>query len=187
MIDIETLGVGFNAPVVSIGAVDFNPDTGQLGDTFYQNISVKSNLELGLVIDANTLQWWFTKAVDAARQNLFQDTVLLCDALEALSNFIKCHTDSEQNLRIWSNGPSFDIAILENLYDKLDMTTPWNYRDARDTRTLMDVCYPFIRVYDLVKLEDGAVKHNALTDAMIQARYVCRLWSHLRTLQTNPD
>ena len=48
MIDLETMGNKPNAPVVSIGAVFFEPSTGELGEEFYHVVSLKSSMDGGL-------------------------------------------------------------------------------------------------------------------------------------------
>lgn len=45
MIDLETMGKKPNAPIVSIGAVFFNPQSGELGPEFYAVVSLESAME----------------------------------------------------------------------------------------------------------------------------------------------
>lgn len=40
MIDLETMGSGPYAPIISIGAVFFDPNTGAIGDDFQVNVSL---------------------------------------------------------------------------------------------------------------------------------------------------
>ena len=47
MIDCETLGLAFNAPIISIGAVFFNRHTGNIGPTFYVEIDIQQALDHG--------------------------------------------------------------------------------------------------------------------------------------------
>ena len=42
MVDLETLSTKPNAAIVSIGAVFFDPKTGELGDTYYQVIDIET-------------------------------------------------------------------------------------------------------------------------------------------------
>ena len=42
MVDIETLGTGPDAVIKSLGAVDFDPQTGEIGtDCFHQVVELK--------------------------------------------------------------------------------------------------------------------------------------------------
>jgi len=45
MIDLETLGTKVDAPVLSIGAVEFNLETGKLGQEFYCVLDLQSQLD----------------------------------------------------------------------------------------------------------------------------------------------
>ncbi|MBJ5080118.1 3'-5' exoribonuclease, partial [Salmonella enterica subsp. enterica serovar Corvallis] len=49
MIDLETMGKKPNAPVVSIGAVFFDPQSGEIGPEFYTAVSLESAMEQGAV------------------------------------------------------------------------------------------------------------------------------------------
>jgi DNA polymerase III epsilon subunit-like protein len=64
MIDIETLGLGPGATILSIGAVRFSTDG--LGEEFYREISLQSCQAVGLEIDADTLEWWLEQDGDVA-------------------------------------------------------------------------------------------------------------------------
>jgi exodeoxyribonuclease VIII len=55
MVDIESMGKGSDAPVVSIGAVFFDPATGRLGPDFYKVIGLESAMAWGGAPDASTM------------------------------------------------------------------------------------------------------------------------------------
>jgi hypothetical protein len=44
MLDLETMGNKPNAPIVAIGAVFFDPATGELGPQFYTAVNLASEL-----------------------------------------------------------------------------------------------------------------------------------------------
>lgn len=46
MLDIETLGNQSNSVITSLGAVEFNLETGETGREFWQNIDVQSCLDV---------------------------------------------------------------------------------------------------------------------------------------------
>jgi DNA polymerase III epsilon subunit-like protein len=60
MLDLETLGTGNNACILSIGAVKFDPFGEGLQDDsrFEVFIDPQSCTDAGLVIDASTVMWW---------------------------------------------------------------------------------------------------------------------------------
>ncbi len=47
MIDLETMGKNKDAPIVSIGAVFFTPETGDIGQEFYTVVSLESAMGQG--------------------------------------------------------------------------------------------------------------------------------------------
>ena len=65
MIDLESMGKKPNAPIVSIGAVFFNPLTGELGQEFYMAVSLESAMDQGAVPDGDTILWWLKQSSEA--------------------------------------------------------------------------------------------------------------------------
>lgn len=57
MIDLETMGTNTSAPIVAIGAVFFNPQTGEIGPVFYIVISLVDAMNTGAVPDGGTIEW----------------------------------------------------------------------------------------------------------------------------------
>ena len=55
MVDLETLGNGSESVIISIGAVEFDPETGELGREFYKVVDAQSCVDAGLKIDASTV------------------------------------------------------------------------------------------------------------------------------------
>jgi len=60
MIDLETMGTGPNSLVIAIGAVFFEPETGELGEEFYINIDWQSGIDAGLEMNADTVRSYFS-------------------------------------------------------------------------------------------------------------------------------
>jgi len=61
-------------------------------------------------------------------------------------------------------------VIIENICRSLQQAVPWKFWDVRDTRTLFDLADVQV---------DVAGKHNALTDAVAQARAVQQSYKKL--------
>lgn len=169
-LDIETAGKGPNAAIVSIGAVVFDPLTGELGSEFYQVIKLASSANYGQ-LDADTLQWWFKQTPEA--QAVFNDTsaVSLRTALELFSAWLE-QTGPVKTRMVWGNGPAFDNVIVSSAYNAIEIKTPWYFNNDRCVRTILNMARDICRIDPkvLVKLEGTA--HNALDDAKYQARYV---------------
>ncbi|ELV1121539.1 3'-5' exoribonuclease, partial [Escherichia coli] len=54
MIDLETMGKNPDAPIISIGAIFFDPQTGEMGPEFSKTIDLET---AGGVIDRDTIKW----------------------------------------------------------------------------------------------------------------------------------
>lgn len=87
MVDLETMGNGPYAPVISIGAVFFDPNTGETGEEFSVNISLESSMRYLARPDASTILWWLEQS-EEARKSLTSNTQELSTALSWLSEFI---------------------------------------------------------------------------------------------------
>ena len=124
MIDLETMGNKSYSAIVSIGAVKFDIKTGETGETFYRNINLQSSLDAGLQIDVDTVLWWMNQN-EEARKKLTESTVVLQQALEDFSKF------SSKEYEIWGNSARFDIGLLQNAYNKLNMPICWDFRKER--------------------------------------------------------
>ena len=124
MLDIETMGSESYSAIVSIGAVEFDIETGETGKEFYTNIDLQSCLDAGLVVTAGTVMWWMQQNEDA-RKKLTEDTIPLKEALLKFGSFCtKRH-------QVWGNSARFDCGILQNAYNKMDIQLPWNYGSER--------------------------------------------------------
>lgn len=164
-IDLETLGVSRNNPVIlSIGAVRFDAETGKLGAEFYVEIDLDDAIRNGH-IDGSTLRWWFTQAPRA--RDVFSEKPqkqYLGEALQNLATFVR----STDNPNVWFNGPAEDNAWLKSAYNVFGLDVPWHFTKARDLRTIREAAQ-----LDGTEVKDVGTHHNALDDAKYQALIVC--------------
>jgi hypothetical protein len=168
MIDLETMGQRFDAPVVAIGAVYFDPDTGKLGDEFYASINIEDSFKVGRA-DGSTVKWWMQQG-DAARMAAIKGGESVFDALKRFDAYYRSGSP------VWGNGATFDITILEYTYGRLGGSAPWKFWDVRDCRTIKDLGS---HLGVDTKVQQG-VAHNALDDAKSQARWVSEMWMALK-------
>ena len=158
MLDIETLGTDPGAAILSIGAVAFD-ENGPTGATFHRQIRLTSCQTAGLEIDAETLAWWLDQD-DAAKGVLTGGE----DLETVLGEFIEWYRDYNPS-EVWANSPSFDCAILEAAFEAVGRREPWTYYEQRDVRTIRNLPAA-------VALDRTGIEHDALDDAMHQAREV---------------
>jgi len=159
MHDLETLSLKPNAVIVSLGAVVFTKD-GTL-DTFYQPISLR---QPDRHLDHSTITWWMGQPLEA-REVFMQPNGSLHAVLSMYAEFLY-----RNNLDggIWANGADFDNVVLTDAYQYCDMAVPWNYSKSR--------CYRTIRgLYPEIQLPFSGTRHNALADAMHQAKHLLKI------------
>lgn len=176
MVDLETLGTVASAVILSIGAVKFDLESDKIDDAgFYASLSIESNLDLGRRIQEDTLLWWLKQ--DAAAQQVFHEPKMaIGEALSDLSDWI-----GTGDYQIWSNGADFDIPMLSHAYNQVGLKTPWKFWNARCFRTYKNM--PGARD---IRVQAG-VKHNALSDAVSQARTVQAIHAALFSKKSAPD
>ncbi|WFZ15509.1 3'-5' exoribonuclease [Escherichia marmotae] len=176
MIDLETMGKKSNAPIVVIGAVFFDPQTGEIGPTFYIVISLVDAMDTGAVPDGSTIEWWLAQSSEA-RSAILVDQVKLVDALIQFREFINEYSN-EKFVQVWGNGATFDNTILRTSYERLNIPCPWRYYNDRDVRTIVELGKTIDFDARTVIPFEG-VRHHALDDARHQAKYVSAIWQKL--------
>lgn len=170
MIDLETLGTSPDAPVLSIGAVYFDPATGRMGKEFHVKLNFVEGCR-GRQIDPSTVEWWMGQSDEARSALTSGGSYDQYEALTSFGMFLK------EDVRVWGNGATFDISMLENLYRQLGRTIPWKYYNVRDVRTVVAMAKGILNRDDFTF---KGIKHDALADAIHQAKYVSAMWMILR-------
>ena len=179
MLDLETWGMNPGSAIASIGAVAFDPH-GVEPTVYglYHNISRESCLGVGLKLDQRTVDWWAAPERAEARAALELQQVSLAEALADFSMLYKSYADVAAKAdRLWSNGPSFDEAILGAAYPALGQEPPWRYNAGRDCRTIYDL-------HGLKLQHTVGTFHHALDDAREQALLVQEAYRRQRSTET---
>ncbi|HDZ1287254.1 TPA: 3'-5' exoribonuclease [Klebsiella pneumoniae] len=179
MVDMETMGKKPNAPIVSIGAVLFDPATGILGETFYKVVSLESAVSWGAEIDPSTVIWWLKQSSEARSAIVNDDAIKLDDALLMFTDFVEENvTGGRKKAQVWGNGATFDNTILRSSFDLACLDCPWDYWNDRDVRTMVELGRA-IGFDPKTAIPFEGDRHNALADAQHQARYVSAIWQRL--------
>jgi len=173
MLDLETMGFKGDAAIISIGAIAFDPENDTLGESFYVNVDLSSCIESGLTVDGATIEWWIQQS-DEAKAMLFKDAVELEEALTKFTDYIL----QFRNVKVWGNGLGFDNVIIKNAYKAVGKERPWNDFQDRDMRTMIDITKSIFGSQPKVK---KGVAHNALDDAIFQAKTICSYWQLLKS------
>jgi exodeoxyribonuclease VIII len=164
MVDLETMGNGPRAAVIAIGAVEMDFVASRIGETFYRVVDLESSVRAGLEMDASTVLWWL-KQSDEARLAITQPGQSLGQALVDFSAWMQPHGE-KKDLCVWGNGAAFDNVILASAYKAANIGMPWSHQSDR--------CYRMVRALypEIPAGPDTGTKHNALDDAVYQARHL---------------
>lgn len=167
MIDIETCGTGVDACVLTIAAQTFDPlqRTPEYSDRWYY-ARVDPDSQPDRNISQGTIDWWATQPREAQEEAFGEEgRIPLLQALQEL------HRLTWQCKRVWANGPTFDMNILEHAYKSYNVVLPWQYYNVRDARTVYSLC-PGLNKYP--------ASHHALEDCR---RQIDLLWDTLEFLK----
>ena len=162
MLDLETMGTGTLAPIVSIGAVKFDLKTGATGEELYYNISLKDSMNRGMNPDARTIEWWLEQSIDARKHLFDPEPVELEHALGKFYDFAKgCY--------VWGNGATFDNRLITEAFRLIGMKTSWKYSQDMDVRTLVRLGE--MNGIDYKSVVMDGISHCAIDDAKFQIAY----------------
>ena len=173
MIDLETMGKNPDAPIISIGAIFFDPQTGDMGPEFSKTIDLET---AGGVIDRDVIKRWLKQSREA-QSAIMTDEIPLDDALLQLREFID-ENSGEFFVQVWGNGANFENTILRRSYERQGIPCPWRYYNDRDVRTIVELGKA-IDFDARTAIPFEGERHNALDDARYQAKYVSAIWQKL--------
>lgn len=159
MVDLETMGTRPGSVIVSLGAIEFDPNTARLGRTFYQTCSIASSVDVGLAMDPQTVSWWLGQSEDARKELIDAKG----DLKSTLLDFSRWLGSTET--KMWGCGSDFDNALLAEAYNRAGEAVPWKFWNNRCYRTMKSL-------FPKVKLEREGTHHNALDDAIYQAKHL---------------
>jgi DNA polymerase III epsilon subunit-like protein len=175
MVDLETLHTVASGVIMSIGAVRFDLNSEAIdNDGFYASISIQSNLDAGRQISEDTVIWWMQQS-PAAQLVFTEKKTSLEDALVSFTEWFGTSKNAERQ-NIWSNGADFDLPMLAHAYHLYGMTVPWKFWNARCART-----YKNLPVAATLPKPEPTVKHNAMSDALAQAKHMQAIQKAMKT------
>ena len=174
MLDIETMGNEHNAAIIQVGACYFDRETGKIGKTFKENVDLRSSIEAGLTVNADTIYWWLEQSDEARLSILAKPRRKITPVLNDLKAFAK------KAKNIWCHA-TFDIVVVNNALISCGFK-PLHYKYGRDIRTLTDLAQSkkdqFVR---------EGTHHDALDDCIFQVKYCTAAMRTLSGKRNNPD
>lgn len=165
--DIETLGTAPGSVVVSIGLVRFNPqlDRVQAAEELTPGslkvvLNLQESLDEDFKISASTFKWWLGQSKEAQKATFDHPEVYdLVEGLVAVAEYFK------KGDKVWGNGASFDIPLVEAYFNKFRSVLPWGYSRVRCYRTLREM-----NDYDASLVPNNLLAHDCVADAIYQAQ-----------------
>lgn len=178
MWDLETLRQRPGCVILSVGAVGFDPETGELGPEFYEVISKQSCIDATLHIDSDTLAWWMKQSPEA-RKVLAEAELPIARPLGGVLSELTAwfHKNFGPDVFVWGNGSDFDNAILAHAYRAVRQRQPWKFWNSGCHRTLK-------RLRPGIEIVRQGTHHNALDDARDQAVQALKIFGNINR---NPD
>jgi len=164
MIDLEGLGTGPDTTILTIAAQAFDPFGNQeFTQQYYARVTLESQETRS--IQQGTIDWWATQPA-AARDEAFNEAgrIPLDQALDELGKLIW------HSKRIWAQGPTYDMNILEHAYKSYGKPIPWQFYAVRDSRTVFSL-WP--------GLPKPPTSHHALEDCRRQIALLQDTLKHL--------
>lgn len=163
MLDIETLGSYYDAVVLTIGAVKFDPFTNVEPHSYLSLVlDVDEQVEKGRHISKDTLAWWGGQPKDIRNEAFRTDRSPVPDCLNKLNEW------SKDCSKIWCQGPSFDMPILNSLYRDFGIELGWKFWNERDSRTITSMMRNFAD-YKKSVMKNA---HTVIGDCVAQAKCV---------------
>jgi exodeoxyribonuclease VIII len=173
-IDLETFGLKSNCPVISLGAVVYTYGQGIYG-SFHRYFDLDEQFRNGRIPQSDTIRWWLNQG-ESARQSISRNQTFSVDDVtdefyewwrEDVDDPIQDWAeddDPELGAHVMSNGPAFDISILDSLFTEV----PWHYRNVRCFRSMVD-WFGSVKINDDQLPPALSIRHDALSDAYRQA------------------
>jgi exodeoxyribonuclease VIII len=190
MIDIETLGTTAGSPVVTIGAVLFDPFKCDTSECLVQRainirVDISDSVNLSLGVDGNTIRWWFEQEDEAIKALVGDDCIPMKEALLKLRRYCTDrgrHVSEEffddlhkmpKASTFWAKDPDFDMQLLRYYYEHPDMKVPlpWDFWDCMSVRTIQALAWPEGKEARPV-FKVAGVAHDARWDAITQAMQI---------------
>jgi exodeoxyribonuclease VIII len=173
MLDLETMGNNYGSVICSIGAVEFDLASGDIGRKFYEKVSIQSCLDLGLRVTGSTIEWWLAQSEEARKELYDKNGKNITEVLYLFRTFLELL--GTENLQVWGNGVRFDLSILESAYRASRKENPWKYVLERDVRTLVsfapDIKNNWMRT---------GIHHNPIDDCINQIGYCSAIYNKLK-------
>lgn len=163
LIDIEALGLRPGCAIIELAAVEFFPETGEIGEEF----EVMIEPQAPFTADLETLEWH-------GKQGTWPRP--LADVVESLGSALWAFEDwlgrlDDEVEAFWAWGATYDFPLLDAAYVFSGNAPPWKYWQQRCARTVWQTAFG--------DRKHGKRPHKALEDAKAAAVDLMAAMEHL--------
>jgi len=176
MLDLETMGLGLKPAILSIGAVQFDIKTGEIGNKFHYKVNLQSSIDAGLDVTASTIQFWASQGKEslAYLNDALKSDIELKFALERYVEFVKSCGD---NIILWGNGAKADNVWIESALDAFKIKNPVSYRNESCYRTMITA---YCNKHGWPSINFEGVKHYPIDDCLYQIKLLTFVMNELK-------
>jgi len=133
-LDLETLDLRPSAVITEIAAVEFDPQSFDIGRRLDLHLSADDQVMLGRTVDPETVTWH----EEQGHSIKMAEGLNLALALSKLHDWVS----AVEPERVWAWGPDFDRPVLESACRRIDLEIPWPYFNTMDARTIWNLAFP---------------------------------------------
>lgn len=197
MLDIETLGLDGDAPIIQIAAQAFDIKTGTLFDNKELNIfrpiehvndARGTSIAFWLNENAEKLKSYtvyelnkqnLTESFYSSESELIRRFIDYISYIEHSMSYVIGNVIYKPEVFLWGNGILFDNRLIANKCEKYKLKYPIGYRCNRDLKTVIDLAaeikgLSYDDYYNMFTWE--GCKHDALDDVKSQIKILCKAY-----------
>lgn len=162
MINLEAMDENATAAITAIAGIFFDPESGEIGKTFYRRISLEDAMNNGGTVSAKAIEWWLRQH-SVVRCQLLDDD---CQDIElAICDFYSFVTENADPtvVKVWSKCPSLQASVLRHALNKF--TGPcYAYGNEQSVTTIIELAETL--GLNMKTIIPYGLVHNAYNNAM---------------------
>lgn len=172
-IDIEALGRKPGCHVIQIGAIVFDPATGETANEI--QLFIQPEKDDPFHADLDTLEWHARQGTFPHPPEVREIAMPIGDAIDELNGwFMDINDCGHEIYDVWAWGSHYDFPILDPVFERYAIggAAPWMYWQPSDARTIWKLAFPGVK--------HGPRPHHALDDCKAGVADLCSALAKLK-------